>query len=285
MGHLRDRMDRDLKLAKFSPRTRYSYLNHVSRFARHFMRSPELLGDDDIREYLLFLITERNIGESNYRTALAAIKFLYRVTLKKPFEVEAIPHPKRATRLPNILSGTEVVALLGAVRVPKYKAILSTLYGSGLRISEACHLRIEHIDSRRGLINVVNGKGGADRSTVLPKKLLEQLRAWWTLERPKEFLFPGKGDRAHVEPDAVRTALRAALAQTQIKKHVTPHVLRHSFATHLLEIGVDITIIQAMLGHRLIATTTRYAQVRADLIGRSQNPFDILGTSAAAVLG
>lgn len=285
MGQLRDRMIRDLTLRNFSPQTIRTYTHVGQQFAAHYMRSPEALGDEQIRGFLLHMIQKRRISKSRYRQVYAALKFLYTVTLRRPFEVDTIPVPRKlAGRLPVVLSGSEVAALLRAVRLPKYRAIVMTLYGSGLRVSEACRLKVADIDSKRGLVRVEQGKGMKDRYGLLPNVLLHTLREWWRQARPTTYLFPGQQE-GHACAETVRVSVRDAAAHAGIKKHVTPHVLRHSLATHLLELGVDVKIIQAVLGHQQIGTTSGYLQVRGDLLRRVQNPLDLLGSEAAKVLG
>lgn len=286
MGQLRDRMIRDLTLRNFSPGTIQKYAGWAHRFVAHFMRSPELIGNQEIRDYLFHLVGERHLSHSTYYQAYAAIKFLYESTLERSFAVERIPPPRKpAPSLPVVLSGSEVAALLAAIRSPEHHAIVSTLYGSGLRVSEVCRLRVEDIDSKRGLIRVVQGKGRRDRFALLPAKLLATLRAWWKLARPLDYLFPGRCKSEHVSPKSVRKVLACAAKDAKISKRVTPHVLRHSFATHLLETGVDIKFIQETLGHQRIDTTSGYTHVRSDTFSRIKSPLDLLGTPAARILG
>lgn len=286
MGQLRDRMFRDLTLRNFSSRTIENYARVAHRFVAHFMRAPESIGEEEIRQYLRHLLEEQHLSHSSYFQAYAAIKFLYKYTLGRPFAVETIPPPRnQAPAIPIVLSGSEVAAVLAAIRSPMHHAITSALYGSGLRISEVCRLRSGDIDSKRGLIRVVLGKGRRDRHVPLPSTLLETLRNWWRIARPHNYLFPGRGKSDHVHPKTVRKAIIRAAKKARISKRVRPHVLRYSFATHLLELGVDLKIIQEALGHQHIATTARYTRVRSDLFARIKLPLDLLGTPAARILG
>jgi len=286
METLRDRMEADLKIGGYSPSTRKIYLLYARLFAKHHMRSPRLMGAREIRQFLLHLVEERMASRATIRQARAALMFLYTRTLNRPTEVGWIPIPRRRRRLPVVLSGTEVARLLEAVRSPKYRAVIMTMYAGGLRVREACRLRPENIDAKRMVLVVRDGKGSVDHNTVLSTRLLSYLRKYWREERPEGgWMFPGRYQHRHLQPDAVRTAFRAARIEAGITKNATPHALRHSFATHLLESGVDSAVIQALLGHKHIRTTTIYAHVSTASIARTTSPLDLLGTPSAAVLG
>ena len=286
METLRDRMEADLKIGGYSPSTRKIYLLYARLFAKHHMRSPKVMGVREIRQFLLHLVEERMASRATVRQARAALTFLYTRTLNRPTEVAWIPVPRKEHRLPVVLSGTEVGRLLDAVRSPKYRAVVMTMYAGGLRIREACRLRPENIDSKRMVLIVRDGKGGVDHCTVLSTRLLECLREYWREERPEGgWMFPGRHPDRHLQPDAVRAAFRAARIAAGIQKQATPHALRHSFATHLLESGVDTAVIQALLGHKHIRTTMVYTHVSAETIGRTTSPLDLLDTPSAAVLG
>ena len=285
MGQLRDRMDADLRLGGYSASTRRIYLCYARLFAKHFMRSPAEMGEAEVRCFLLHQIEERQVSRQTVRQVRAALAFLYTTTLCRAVEIKNVPRVRLRHRLPTVLSGTEVEALLAAIRTPKYCAIVMTLYAGGLRVTEGCRLRPGDVDARRMLIHVRNGKGGRDRYTLLSTKLLAYLRDYWKLGRKGEWLFEGNTPAGHASPDTVRKVFRRALVDAGIDKAVTPHVLRHSFATHLLECGTDITVIQALLGHASANTTKIYTHVSLDLIGRTQSPLDVLGTPKAALLG
>jgi integrase/recombinase XerD len=275
MGQLRDRMEQDLVLRKLSPATRRNYLLYCRKFAAHYRRSPEELGETEIRDYLLHVIQVEQVAYATYRQILAALKFLYTVTLARPWEVGRIPFPRhRRQSFPEVLGQDKLVELFAALRRPKYRALLVTCYAAGLRISEACALRVEDIDSVRMVLRVRYAKGSKQRYTVLSKQLLAVLRAYWKLQRPPEWLFPGQGKRPHVSTDAVRQVFRRACDQVGLGKWCTPHTLRHTFATHLLESGTELVVIQALLGHSTIKTTTVYTHVRTDHIAKVASPFD-----------
>lgn len=285
MGKLRDRMKTDLKLAGYSSSTRRIYLHYCKSFVKHFGRSPEHLGEDEVRSFLVDLLDVRKLSHDSYRQCFAALKFLYKTTLKRPFEVESIPRHRPPRPLPQVLSGTEVQALIDATRILKYRTIFMVLYGAGLRVFEACSLCVGDIDSKRMLIHVRMGKGGRDRFAMLSNRLLEALRTYWRIERPSEFLFPGRSRAGHISPTAVRTVLKKAQVEADIGKKVTPHLLRHSFATHLLEMGTELVVIQALLGHRHLHATSRYTSVSTRHIRRLKSPLDVLGTPEGGVLG
>lgn len=285
MGELRDRMEADLILAGYSPLTREHYLRYAFLYTKHFMRPPEEMGELEVRGYLLHLIEERQVAQTTVRVARAALKFLYGTTLHRKVEVEHLPVMRRPHRLPEVLSGTEVSTLLAAVTSPKYRAIIMTLYASGLRVSEGCRLCPEDIDSKRMVIRVRAGKGNRDRYTVLSTRLLQHLRDYFRSFRPKVWLFPGRTSTGHVAPKSVGKVLARALAKSAIKKRVSPHTLRHSFATHLLECGTDVAVIRALLGHGSLRATEVYTHVSLEHIGRVKSPLDLLGTEEATVLG
>jgi len=231
MGKLRDRMRDDLRLRNYSERTIYGYLLYAKRFVAHFMKPPGKISRDEVRAYLLHLMNERGLAASTYRQHRAAIKILYEVTLGPPFKVERILPPKREKRLPEVLGREEVLALLRSVVSLKHRVILTAMYAAGLRISEACSLRISDIDSKRMVMRICQGKGAKDRYVMLSGKLLDMLRKYWLAARPEGYLFPGRRAGSHVTPDAVRKSFHEAAALAGITKDVRPHVLRHSFAT------------------------------------------------------
>lgn len=286
MGQLHDRMETDLKLAGYSPSTRKIYLLYARKFAAHFMRSPDEMGAEQVRQFMLHLIEKRRVSRETLRQVRASLSFLYAVSLNRPVEVEWLPAPRRLRALPVVLSGTEVKALLDTVRHPQYRVILMIMYSAGLRISEACRLRPEEIDSKRMLIHVKRGKGGADRYTMLSKQLLDHLRDYWRQHTPEgEWIFPGATHSGHACPTSLRNVFRKAVAEAHIRKHVTPHALRHSFATHLIESGTDVTVVQALLGHRSLKTTQRYTHISARHIAKTRSPLDLLGTPDAKIFG
>lgn len=284
MGELKKKMSDDLELRCYKQRTCASYLRCAERFAAHFMRSPAEMGEAEIREYLL---SQKKIaGPGAVKISVAALKFLYIHTLNRPEEVIRIPWPKIPRPQPDILSGTEVSRLLENVHSLKHRAIMMTAYGTGMRINEVCTLKPGDIDSNRMLVHVHDGKGGRDRYVMLPERLLLCLREYWKAMRPSgEYLFPGRAADSHIGTDAVRDAVRKAAVDAGIKKRVTPHIMRHSFATHLLESGSDIRTIQVLLGHGSIRTTERYLKVSRAHVGRTKSPLDSIGTKKGKLFG
>jgi integrase/recombinase XerD len=286
MGQLRDKMEADLKIGGYSLSTQSIYLFYAQMFASHFNRSPVKMGADEVREFLLYFVNDRVCSRSTLKQVRAALMFLYSVTLNRPVEVEWLPVPREQKRLPVVLSGTEVSSFLAAVHMEKYRAILTATYAGGLRISEACRLRPSDIDSKRMVITV-RGKGGKERQTMLSVRLLDCLREYWEHARPARdgWLFPGSTKAGHASPKTSRNVFHKAVGAAGITKKVTPHSLRHSFATHLLESGVDVTVVQALLGHSSLLTTLIYTHVSVEQIARTRSPYDLLGTPAGQVFG
>lgn len=281
MGKLREKMEADLKLKGLSQNTCKTYVFCAASFVRHYGKSPAEMGRVEVRDYLLHLLEERKVKPATYNVYAASLRFLYGCTLERPEEVAWIGHMKVKQRLPAILSIEEVECLLAELRSQKLQAIVMAAYGSGLRISEACKLRVEDIDSQRMVIHIRHGKGDCDRHTLLPKRLLELLRAYWKETRPPgPELFPGRNPGTVLSRNAVNKALKEATARAGIKKRVTPHALRHAFATHLLEAGTDLRTLQVLLGHASIRTTVRYAQVSPAVLRRTKSPADRLRKAA-----
>ena len=277
MGQLHDQMEQDLILKQLAPSTRRNYLLYCRKFAAHYGRSPEELGEAEIREYLLHLIQVEQVSYATYRQIVAAVKFLYTVTLGRPGLVERIPFPRhRRKSFPEVLRQDQILQLFSAIKRLKYRVLLMTCYAAGLRISEACQLQVEDIDSTRMVLRVRYAKGGKQRYTVLSERLLQLLREYWKHDRPVEWLFPGQGKSGHVMPATVRQVFRKAADAVRLGRWCTPHTLRHSFATHLLENGTELVVIQTLLGHSSLKTTATYTHVRTDHISRLQSPFDVL---------
>ena len=284
MGQLRDKMAGDLKLKGLSTNTSKTYLYCAAAFVRHYRKPPAEMGRDEVRDFLLHLIEERKVQAATYNVYAAAVRFLYACTLDRPEEVAWIGGMKVKQRLPAILSVEEVERLLAELTSLKLQAVVLAAYGSGLRISEACKLRVEDIDSKRMVILVRSGKGDRDRHTLLPRRLLELLRAYWKETRPAgPELFPGRKPGTVLSRNAVNKALKQATERAGIKKRVTPHALRHAFATHLLEAGTDLRTLQVLLGHASIRTTVRYAQVSPVMIRRTKSPADRLRKTVPSI--
>jgi site-specific recombinase XerD len=283
---LRERLLDDLRLKGYREITQRCYVGCVQRFADHHRRSPMAMGEREIRDFLLHLVKEKGVAPATQYMHVAALKFFYRVTLRRPQEVERIPYPRLPRRLPDILTGTEVERVLSCVTSIKYRAICSVAYAAGLRISEVCTLKAADIDSGRGLIHVREGKGGKAREVMLGERLLHLLREYWRIVRPQgEWLFPSNAaGQRHVHDRTVRRALCQATGAARLKKKVTPHLLRHTFATHLLETGVDMRTIQLLLGHSSFKSTHRYARVQAEYLRRVKSPLDLLGKPEGQVL-
>jgi integrase/recombinase XerD len=283
MTILRQRMTEDMQVRNLSPHTQASYLQQVSLFARYFCTSPELLTPEHIRTYQLYLTNEKKLATNSIHTAVAALRFLYRVTLKKEWTFgEDIPLPKKPQKLPVVLSPEEVVHFLGCVGCGKHRVILTTCYAAGLRISEAVRLKAAAIDSVRMVIRVEQGKGRKDRYVMLSPMLLEILRHHWRAVRPKEWLFPGSRDDRPITKDAVEAACQKAHRLARLSKPVTPHSLRHAFAVHLLESGTDLRTIQLLLGHRSLATTAKYLRIATSKVCATSSPLDLLPHPVAA---
>jgi site-specific recombinase XerD len=277
MTPLRKRMTEDMQMRNLAINTQMSYLQQVSLFARHFNKSPEMLGPEDIRAYQVYLTNEKKLAPSSILTAVAALRFLYKVSLKKdwPFE-NVIPAPQKPQRLPVVLSPEEVLQFLDCIRSRKHRTILTTCYAAGLRISEAVCLIPSHIDSARMVIRVEQGKGQKDRYVMLSPKLLDILRDWWRSAKPQQWLFPGDIPGQHISTDAVEQACQKARRRCPIPKPTTPHSLRHAFAVHLLESGTDVRTIQLLLGHRSLATTARYLRIATSKVCSTSSPLDLL---------
>jgi len=277
MGKLRDRMEADLRLRNLRPKTQVSYLGCARSYAAYHMRSPAEMGTEEVRDFLVYLRDERHLQPSSIKVYVAALTFLYTNTLNRPEVVRPWLQPRIEKKLPEVLSLEEVEALLSAVESVKYRAVLMTAYGSGLRISEVCQLQVEDVDSGRMLLRIRNGKGGRERYSLLSPCLLEVLRAYWKAERPaKPYLFPGQEPGKHLSDASVRKVQRKAAQQCGITKRATPHILRHCFATHLHDAGTDIRTIQVLLGHCSIRTTQIYTQVSPQHISKVKSPLDAL---------
>ena len=286
MGELKERMKGDLELRCYSKETAENYLQYSQKFATYYGISPSKMGEAEVRAYLLYLKRDKKAGPATLKGNVAALKFLYIHTLKRPEEVASIPWPKVPRPLPDILSGSEVGCLLTSIHLFHHRVITMTAYGSGLRIGEVCSLAPGDIDSKRMLIHIRDGKRQRDRFVMLPARVLLWLREYWRLARPKsDRLFPGQDPKQHISREAVAEAMWKAAKEAGITKRVTPHILRHSFATHLLETGTDIRTIQVLLGHNSIRTTERYTHVSKAHVGRVKSPLDLLGTKEGEPLG
>lgn len=274
MTPLRQRMLEDMQLRGMAPSTQRSYVSQVARYARFYDVTPERLDIDALRQYELYLLNERKCSVETVNGFVSAAKFLYQVTLEMPWSDEMFPRAKRPYKLPVVLSREEVELFFEHVSGLRNRACLMTCYGAGLRIGEAVALKIGDIDSQRMLIRVEQGKGGKDRYVMLSERLLQILRTWWRAAKPGYWLFPSWREGQHLSATTLQNACREAAAGARLTKKVTAHTLRHSFATHLLEGGTDIRVIQVLLGHSQLNTTARYTAVSPQLVSSLRSPLD-----------
>jgi len=271
----RRRMIEDMTIRNLSPATQRSYLHAVSKFSQYFGRSPNRLGLEDVRAYQVHLAS-KGVAWGSLNQVVCALRFFYGVTLGQATIPERIAYARAPRKLPTVLGGDEVVRFLESVSSLKARVALTTAYAAGLRVSEVAVLKVSDIDSSRMVMRIEHGKGGKERYAMLSAPLLGILRSYWRLTRPPLYLFSGRTPDKPIEPTVLHAACRSAAAAAGLDKRVSVHVLRHSFATHLLESGVDIRIIQVLLGHENLSTTARYTRVSAQLIGNTASPLDRL---------
>ena len=276
MTHLRQRMQEDLRLRNFSERTIRHYTHNVAEFANYFHKSPDQLGPEHIRTWLLYLLNERKLAWGTIQGARSALKFLYTRTLKQTWFDQEVIKPKVRRKLPTVWSREEVCALLDATTNSKHRVLLALYYGAGLRCQEALDLKVTDIDSKRMIIHIREGKGKFPRQVMLSPKLLELLRLYWRGRKPKEWLFPGERPDGPLFQNAVRVACQKLRKKLGISKPLSPHVLRHSFATHLLDAGTYLHSIQLLLGHRDLETTARYLHVSEARLHATASPLEDL---------
>ena len=282
---LRQRMTEDMQVRNLSRQTQASYVLQVSQFARYFNKSPAVLGPEEIRSYQVYLTNQKKLEASSIKVAVAALRFLYRVTLKRPWDFgEIVPSPKAPRTLPIILSPDEVVQFLGCISNIKHRTILTACYAAGLRITEAVHLKPAAIDRQRMVIRIEQGKGRKDRYVMLSPKLLEVLSDYWWAVRPKVWLFPGDIPGQPITRHSVEKVCQAAHQRSGLSKPVTPHSLRHAFAAHLLESGADLRTIQLLLGHSSLNTTARYLRIATSKVCTTTSPLDLLPQIPVAAL-
>lgn len=276
MTPLRQRMIQDMQIRNLAAKTIQCYIQRVAQFAQHFGVSPEQLTPEDVRQYQVHLVQDQKVSFSYFNQTVSALRFLYRVTLNKDWPLEQIPYGRRQKKLPVVLSVAEVQVLLQCVRKPSYRMLMLVMYAAGLRVSEATHLRSSDIDSQRMLILVSHAKGNKQRLAPLSVRLLEELRNYWSICQPRDWLFPSPRKPGHpVNPGSVQRAFQLALQEANISKPATPHSLRHSFATHLMEAGLDVRTLQKLLGHNHLATTARYTHVTDERLAGVKSPLDL----------
>ena len=276
MTPLRERMIQDMRLRNYSPKTIKTYVRSVRDFAQFFDESPDKLGIEHVRGYQVYLVEQKRVSWSHFNTTVCGLRFFYGTTLDRKEIIQRIPYAKRPKTLPTVLSREEVLRIFRCIPEHIYRVILMTTYSAGLRLSEVIRLRVEDIDSERKLIRVRHGKGRKDRYVPLSEVLLEVLRGYWKIARPEDWLFPGKKPGHYLSGRTVQRALARAVKAASIRKRVSMHTMRHSFATHLLEAGTDIRTIQKLLGHKRLETTAIYTHVTEHHIQSTTSPLDLL---------
>lgn len=280
MTPLRQRFIQDLQLRNRSPKTIASYVMHVRNFARFFGRSPDRLTGEQVHRYLVHLLHEKKASWPHYNQAVSALRFFYTVTCPSDTVVTRLPYGKRPRRLPQVRAQQDVARLLGGVRSPVLAMVLRTIYATGLRLGEALALQATHVDSRQMVLRVV-GKGNKERVIPLPASLLTELRAYWRKVRPQRWLFPGKRKDRAVNHSAVQRCCQRVCKEQGLPR-LTPHTLRHCYATHLLEAGIDTRTIQALLGHHRVGTTAVYTHVTMAGLRQVASPLETLPAPDAA---
>ena len=269
MTPLRQRMVEDMQLRSLSEKTQEAYVRAARQLAEHYGKSPEHIDEEELRQYFLYLKNDKQVSSSTFRVDLCGIKFLYEHTLRREWGTFDLVRPRQEKKLPVVLSINEVHCILGRIRRPRYRVCLSTIYACGLRLREGIHLQVQDIDSDRMMVHVRHGKGAKDRYVPLPVRTLEMLRWYWGTHRHAEWLFPAPTSQGVCPSTAtkpmccsgVQRAFKAALQESGIQKQATVHTLRHSYATHLMEGGVNLRLIQAFLGHSSPQTTAIYTHL------------------------
>jgi site-specific recombinase XerD len=281
MTHLRKMMLEELERRNYAETTIDCYMRAVAEFSFHFHRPPNQLGPQHIRQYQAHLFGQRKLAPSTVTQHLAALRFFYIKTLRKPWSIAETPYPKKVQHLPIILSQKEVTQLIDSALTPFHRILLMTLYATGVRRAELARLKITDIDSRRMIIHVQGGKGRKDRDVMLSPTLLEALREYWRglRRKPTQWLFPGGRSHTssrHISPKTAWRACEKAAQRSGIRKKIHPHTMRHCFATHLLEAGADLRTIQVLLGHRDLEETTIYLHLSQRHLNATASPLDSL---------
>jgi integrase/recombinase XerD len=272
---LRRRMIEDMSIRKFAPKTQHDYVQRVKDFAAFLGHSPDTAKSEDVRRFRLHLASS-GAGAPKINATVSALRFLFKVTLDRPELAKHLSFMHEPRKVPVVLSPEEVARFLEAAPGIKYKAALSVAYGAGLRVSEVVSLKVSDVDSKRMMLRVEQGKGRKDRHAMLSPVLLELLRDWYRIARPQGWLFPGQNPANPMTARQLTRACHAAAHMAEITKRVTPHTLRHSFATHLLEQNIDIRVIQVLLGHAKLETTALYTRVATNTIREVMSPLDRL---------
>jgi integrase/recombinase XerD len=276
MGKLSEKMKRDMELKNLSRRTIKTYLSCMKGYALHYGRSPEEMGDKEIKEYLYFLLKEKKASHSKLNQTYSALKFFYQRTLNKEWDPLKLPRGKERKRLPVVLSVEEVQRIFSVTKNLKHRTIFETIYSGGLRIGEALRLKVADIDSQRMMIRLQQAKGNKDRYTILGERTLKRLREYWSVYRPKEWLFPTTGADKPLTSSTIQRVFKKTVEDAGIRKQASVHTLRHSFATHLLEAGTDLYYIQHLLGHTTVKTTAIYLHVSQRDLTRIKSPIDLI---------
>jgi integrase/recombinase XerD len=269
-----ERMAKDMKIRNMAQSTIDAYTWHVTKFCEFFDSPPEKLGPEEIRQYQLYMIEQKKSSWSSFNQAVCGLRFLYEVSLKRHWAVRHIPFGKRPKKLPVVLSDQEAIRLIQCVDNPKHRMILLMCYATGMRLREATNLRLADVDGDRRQIRITCAKGSKERLVPASPRLLEELREYWKLEKPRNYLFPGATPDTPLSSATVQKACKLGLAKAQINKPATPHTMRHTFATSMLEAGVDLLTISKLLGHASFVTTMIYLHVRRQHFERSPSPID-----------
>jgi integrase/recombinase XerD len=277
MTALRRRMLEDLQLRGLAPRTQQCYLEAVKHLAQHYRRAPDQISEDEIRQYFLYLLNDKKVAESTFRIHLYGIRFFYEMTLQRPWPVFTLTRPRHRQKLPVVLSLQEVRLLLTSVVNPKARMCLQMIYACGLRLREGTHLQVSDIDPQRMLVRVRQGKGGKDRLVPLAERTLERLRAYWKSARPRPWLFPARHEQMPLPPATLQKTFKLVVRQSGLANDASIHTLRHSYATHLLERGISLRVIQELLGHKSPSTTARYTHL-------TDKTFDVVQATINALM-
>jgi site-specific recombinase XerD len=276
MSQLRQAMIKAMQLRNFSENTQQAYVTAIKQLAIYYQRSPENINEQEVQNYILYLAKEKNLSWSTCNVIVSSIRFFYKNILKKTHDTFYLPFAKRPYYLPDILTQDEIKALLHVTKNPKHHAIFMTVYSAGLRVSEVTHLTISDIDSQSNVICIRQGKGKKDRYVPLSPRLLQELRQYWKLDRPRHWLFPGVDPTKPITRHGVQDAFKKAKIKANITKKVSIHSLRHCFATHLLERGTELVDIKQLLGHSSISTTLRYTRISKQRVSDIISPLDSL---------
>jgi len=275
-AQITEEVNKELKLRGYSLKTHKAYLHHIKRYISYFAKDLKELNEKDIRDYMLHLIDKKRVSRAYHDQAISAIKFLYDNVLRMPKNAGNLPRPKKEHKVPTVLSQEEIGQILRVITNQKHRAIIMLVYSAGLRVSEIVKLRVEDIDSNRNLIHIKGAKGKKDRYSILPAVALGELKKYWKQYKPNGWLFPGAKMDRHISTRTVEAIFETAVQETSIKKKISVHTLRHSFATHLLEGGTDLRYIQELLGHKSSKTTEVYTHVSNKDLGRIKSPLDDL---------